>query len=138
MADRLRVLLLFGGRSAEHDVSRVSAVSIARALDPKRYDVVPVAITKEGRWLLAEDAMATLEKGPDALPEGFVVEGRAVVERADPLKPELVPFDPDDEHAHLDLATVDGFLHDDPLVESQGEVQRRLQTGAVLGLGDTH
>ena len=99
MADRLRVLLLFGGRSAEHDVSRVSAVSIARALDPKRYDVVPVAITKEGRWLLADDAMATLEKGPDALPEGFVVEGRAVVERADPLKPELVPFDPDDEHA---------------------------------------
>ena len=45
MADRVRVLLLFGGRSAEHDVSRVSAVAAAAALDPTRYEVVPVAIT---------------------------------------------------------------------------------------------
>ena len=55
---RLRLLLLFGGQSAEHDVSRVSAVAVARALDPARYDVVPVAITREGRWLLADRAHA--------------------------------------------------------------------------------
>ena len=60
---RLRVLLLFGGQSAEHDVSRVSAVAVARALDPDRYDVVPVAITREGRWLLADRARAALESG---------------------------------------------------------------------------
>ena len=47
-ARKQRVLLLFGGRSAEHDVSRVTAVAVARALDPARYDVVPVAITVEG------------------------------------------------------------------------------------------
>ena len=58
MTERLRVLLLFGGRSAEHDVSRVSAVTAAAALDPARYEVVPVAITKEGRWLLADEARA--------------------------------------------------------------------------------
>src|SRR6266481_5506665 len=51
---RLRIMLLFGGQSAEHDVSRVSAVAVARALDPDRYDVVPVAITRAaletGQW----------------------------------------------------------------------------------------
>ena len=45
---RTRVMLLFGGRSAEHDVSRVTAVAVARALDPARYEVVPVAITRDG------------------------------------------------------------------------------------------
>jgi len=49
---RIRVLLLYGGRSAEHDVSRTTAVAVARALDPSRYEVVPVAITTEGRWLM--------------------------------------------------------------------------------------
>ena len=61
MAARRRVLLLFGGRSAEHDVSRVTAVAVAQALDPERYEVVPVAITTEGRWLLADEAVAQLE-----------------------------------------------------------------------------
>jgi D-alanine-D-alanine ligase len=46
-ARRLRVLLLFGGRSAEHDVSCVTAVAVARALDPERYEVVPIGITTE-------------------------------------------------------------------------------------------
>ena len=56
-----RVLLLFGGRSAEHDVSRVTAVAVAQALDPDKYEVVPVAITTDGRWLLADDTIAQLE-----------------------------------------------------------------------------
>ena len=55
-------------RSAEHDVSRVTAVAVARALDPERYDVVPVAITTYGRWLLADEAVAQLEGARDALP----------------------------------------------------------------------
>ena len=49
-------MVLFGGRSAEHDVSRVTAVAVARALDPERYEVVPVGITPEGQWLLADEA----------------------------------------------------------------------------------
>src|SRR5207237_10414904 len=70
---RLPVMLLFGGQSAEHDVSRVSAVAVARALDPGRYDVVPVAITREGRWLLADRARAALETGQ--WPSAFDVAG---------------------------------------------------------------
>jgi D-alanine-D-alanine ligase len=75
MARRQRVLLLFGGRSAEHDVSRVTAVAVARALDPIRYEVVPVAITKEGRWLLADSARAAIEAGSKALPSAFAIDG---------------------------------------------------------------
>jgi D-alanine-D-alanine ligase len=73
---RLRIMLLFGGQSAEHDVSRVSAVAVARALDPARYDVVPVAITREGRWLLADRARAALETGQ--WPPAFEVDGAPV------------------------------------------------------------
>jgi D-alanine-D-alanine ligase len=58
---RVRLVVLFGGRSAEHEVSCVSAVSVLRALDPKRYDVVPVGITHEGQWVLAEGAQRVLE-----------------------------------------------------------------------------
>ncbi|MFN8035672.1 MAG: D-alanine--D-alanine ligase family protein [Acidimicrobiia bacterium] len=67
MAGRIRVLLLFGGRSAEHDVSRVSAASVARALDPARYEVIPVGITTDGRWLLARDGRALLTAGDGPL-----------------------------------------------------------------------
>jgi len=73
---RLRIMLLFGGQSAEHDVSRVSAVAVARALDPVRYDVVPVAITREGRWLLADRARVALETGQ--FPAAFEVDGPPV------------------------------------------------------------
>jgi D-alanine-D-alanine ligase len=72
---RQRVLLLFGGRSAEHDVSRVTAVAVARALDRTRYDVVPVAISTDGRWLLADSAQRAIEGGPEALPSAFDVDG---------------------------------------------------------------
>ena len=50
---RLRVMLIFGGRSAEHDVSRVTAVAVAKALDPARYDVIPraaFAAARDSAW----------------------------------------------------------------------------------------
>lgn len=53
---RITVGLLFGGRSAEHDVSRASAANVLRALDPDRYDVVLIGISKEGRWLHCDTA----------------------------------------------------------------------------------
>jgi D-alanine-D-alanine ligase len=53
MAERLRVALLFGGRSAEHDVSVMSARNVFRALDPARYDTVPIGVTRSGAWLLS-------------------------------------------------------------------------------------
>jgi D-alanine-D-alanine ligase len=75
---RIRVLLLFGGRSAEHDVSRVTAVSVARALDPARYDIVPVGIGTDGSWVFADEARAALARGRDELPPALAVEGPPV------------------------------------------------------------
>jgi len=80
---RIRVLLLFGGRSAEHDVSRVTAVAVAKALDPARYEVLPVAITTDGRWLFADEARRMIERGPAALPAALPVAGEPVSELGD-------------------------------------------------------
>ena len=54
MGDKVRVAVVFGGRSAEHAISCVSAGSVMAALDPDRYDVVPVGITPDGGWVLAD------------------------------------------------------------------------------------
>jgi D-alanine-D-alanine ligase len=56
LAKKLRVGVLFGGRSGEHEVSLLSANSVLNAIDKKKYEVVPIGITKEGRWLTAEHA----------------------------------------------------------------------------------
>ena len=53
---RLRVGILFGGRSGEHEVSLLSAASVMQAIDRSRFEVVPIGITKEGRWLTASHA----------------------------------------------------------------------------------
>jgi D-alanine-D-alanine ligase len=66
MVERLRVALLFGGRSAEHDVSVLSAGNVFRALDPARYDVLPIGVTRSGTWLLCSVADG---KFPTAVPE---------------------------------------------------------------------
>jgi D-alanine-D-alanine ligase len=93
MAARRRVLLLFGGRSAEHDVSRATAVAVASALDREKYDVVPVAITTDGRWLLADDAVAQLEGARSALPAAFAAAGSPVELPSSPGRAELVKLD---------------------------------------------
>jgi D-alanine-D-alanine ligase len=53
---KLRVGVLFGGRSGEHEVSLLSAASVLKAIDRARYEVVPIGITKQGRWLVSGDA----------------------------------------------------------------------------------
>src|SRR5258708_2105075 len=53
---KLRVGILFGGRSGEHEVSLLSAASVVKAIDKAKYEVVPIGITKDGRWLTAEYA----------------------------------------------------------------------------------
>ena len=53
---KVRVGILFGGRSGEHEVSLLSAASILNAIDKTKYEVVPIGITKDGRWLTAEHA----------------------------------------------------------------------------------
>jgi D-alanine-D-alanine ligase len=79
VADRLRLVVLFGGRSAEHEVSCTTAVNVLQALDPARFDVVPVGVTHEGRWVLAEEAAKVLAAGgPAALPASLTAEGPTV------------------------------------------------------------
>ena len=67
MAKKLRVGVLFGGRSGEHEVSLLSAASILKAIDRKKFDVTPIGITKEGRWLAAADAHGLLEGDDSAV-----------------------------------------------------------------------
>src|SRR5437868_94537 len=61
MAKKLRVGVLFGGRSGEHEVSLLSAASVLKAIDQKKYEVVPIGITKEGRWVTAGHAERLLQ-----------------------------------------------------------------------------
>ncbi|MGA9510827.1 MAG: D-alanine--D-alanine ligase family protein [Candidatus Sulfotelmatobacter sp.] len=58
---KLRVGILFGGRSGEHEVSLLSAASVLKAIDKNKYEVVPIGITKDGRWLTAGDAENLLQ-----------------------------------------------------------------------------
>lgn len=70
--------MLFGGRSAEHDVSCVSARHVLAAVDPARYDVEPIGITRDGTWVLAEGALKALAEGTDRLPDHLTADGPTV------------------------------------------------------------
>lgn len=63
MGRKIRVGVIFGGRSGEHEVSLVSAQSVMNAIDKEKYEVVPVGITKEGRWIASGDPMKALRAG---------------------------------------------------------------------------
>ncbi len=67
MKKKLRIGILFGGRSGEHEVSLLSAASILKAIDRKRYQVVPIAIDKQGRWLSSEASQRLLDGPAPAL-----------------------------------------------------------------------
>jgi D-alanine-D-alanine ligase len=67
MAKKLRVGVVFGGRSGEHEVSLLSAASVLKAIDRTKFDVVPIGITKDGHWLSAGDANNLLEGGQSAV-----------------------------------------------------------------------
>jgi D-alanine-D-alanine ligase len=64
MTKKLRVGILFGGRSGEHEISLLSAASILKAIDRNRFEVVPIAINKSGHWLTSGAALGLLESGP--------------------------------------------------------------------------
>ena len=61
MADKIRIGILFGGQSGEHEVSLVSAGAVMDALDRTKYDIVPIGITKQGRWIAGDSALPALE-----------------------------------------------------------------------------
>ncbi|WP_026257032.1 D-alanine--D-alanine ligase family protein [Actinopolymorpha alba] len=87
-----RVALIFGGRSSEHGVSCSTAGSVLRALDRERYDIIPIGITVDGRWVLEKDEPERLAIQSDQLPE-VDEKGTAVVLASDPGAA-LVSLDP--------------------------------------------
>src|SRR3954452_22302941 len=90
MGDKVRVAVVFGGRSAEHAISCVSAGSVLAALDRERYEVVPVGITRDGGWVLADPGQR-LAITDGALPE--VSGGTAVSLVGDPAGRGLAGLD---------------------------------------------
>jgi D-alanine-D-alanine ligase len=91
MGDKVRVAVVFGGRSAEHAISCVSAGSVMAALDRDRYEVVPVGITREGGWVLADPGQR-LAIADGQLPE--VTGGTAVSLVGDPAGRGLAVLEP--------------------------------------------
>lgn len=88
MAQKLRVGIIFGGRSGEHEVSVASAASVMDAIDREKYEVVPIGITHEGRWLAGAN--------PRALAAGSAMDESAqgvtaVTMTGDPTQHGLVP-----------------------------------------------
>jgi D-alanine-D-alanine ligase len=99
-AGKLRVGVVFGGRSAEHPISCVSAGSVLAALDPDRYEVVPVGITRDGGWVLPDPALR-LAIVDGVLPE--VTGGTAVTLVGDPAGRGLVRLDGTGSRIGLDV-----------------------------------
>src|SRR5882672_9780871 len=107
---KLRVGILFGGRSGEHEVSLLSAASVLKAIDKTKYEVVPIGITKDGRWLTADhaerllhgdaeaksDRPTSLRAGdPDATPgAALLAQGEAVIVPPEPVHRDsgMAPF----------------------------------------------
>ncbi len=99
MTKKIRLGVLFGGRSGEHEVSLTSAAAVMKALDPEKYELVPVGITPEGRWRVGSKALGLLAgaAGDDlaqrtASLQTVLEEGRAVTPSVDPTGPKLLPI----------------------------------------------
>ena len=126
---RIRLVIVFGGRSAEHDVSCVTGLHVMHAVDPDRYDVVPVGINREGRWILSSDAVAALPPGAAALPSPDDTAGDEV----DPL-PAVVGTVPGTPTATTDTSTVVFPLVHGPMGED-GTLQGLLEMAGVPYVG---
>lgn len=77
MTEKLRVGVIFGGRSGEHEVSLISAGSIIRAMDRRKYEVIPIAIDKNGHWLPPSEARRLLPRGTLPSPPRWMTDRRA-------------------------------------------------------------
>ncbi len=87
---KLRVAVLFGGRSTEHEVSLTSAASVIQALDPAKYEVLPIGISREGRWLVGR---SLLESSAGKALAGVIQNGEPVTASVDPTGPTLIPLE---------------------------------------------
>ncbi|MFL6439405.1 MAG: D-alanine--D-alanine ligase family protein [Terriglobales bacterium] len=155
-AKKLRVGVLFGGRSGEHEVSLLSAASVLNAIDRNKYDVVPIGISKEGRWLASGESQRLL-KGeqqqaenprhlragdPDATPGAAVLaRGDSVIVPPEPAagRHSLIPFEsshtPDRIPAHqaIDVDVIFPVLHG--TFGEDGTIQGLLELAGIPYVG---
>lgn len=131
MADRLRIGVLFGGRSGEHEVSLMSAESIINALQGDKYEVVPIGIGRDGKWLIGKDPLSALR---EAAKQG---EGPLGLEPAaflpDPSKPGLIALEGSVDSSPKALDVVFPVLHG-PYGED-GCIQGMLELAGVPYVG---
>lgn len=132
MHPKLKIGVLFGGRSAEHEVSIVSATSVINALDKSKYDVVPIGISKEGRWLSAVNVIQLLrDKSPiEQFPEHVLL--------PDPRKQSLVnisgAFPQNGQKVDVIFPVIHGTFGEDGTIQGLFELADIAYVGAgVLG-----
>ncbi len=110
--DKIRVAILFGGKSGEHEVSLTSAQGIMKAIDKNKYEVVPIGISQEGHWLVGGDPMKALRAAADIPPALAAM----AEEEAEALQTVLVPLEPGQSplttvNAPLELDVIFPVLH---------------------------
>ena len=120
---RARVVVLFGGKSVEREVSRISARTIAGALDPAKYDVVPLAVGEDGRFLPAPHSANLLAEGH--VPEKFLAAGEA----GQPVSEAVVPSEIGPGRADIVFPIIHGTTGED------GALQGFLETLGIPYVG---
>lgn len=99
---KIKIAVLFGGQSSEHDISCISAATVIQNIDPEKYDILLIGITKEGRWLKADslqavkdgswrDSQVAAVLSPDASMKGALLlkDGKVVLQKLDVVFPVL-------------------------------------------------
>ncbi len=123
---RIRLIVLFGGQSAEHDVSCTTASHVLRAADPAKYRITPIGIARDGRWSLAAAAQHALAQGPEALPPQLDASG-------DTIEP-TAAITPSDREVTVVVPLLHGPLGEDGTVQGMLELADLPYVGTgVLG-----
>ncbi|MCX4473958.1 D-alanine--D-alanine ligase [Micromonospora sp. NBC_01655] len=131
---KTRVALVFGGRSPEHGISCVSAGSVLGALDPDEFEVVPVGITRAGKWVLTSGDPRDLAISARRLPEITAEAGADIVLRADPTGNGLMVLDPaEGPRALADVDVVFPVLHG--AYGEDGTIQGMLEMAGIPYVG---
>jgi D-alanine-D-alanine ligase len=125
---RIHLVVLFGGQSAEHDVSCTSATHVLRAADPAKYRITPVGIGRDGSWALATGAQRALAAGVTALPDHLDTTGEAV------LPADVLGAGPTDGARTVVLPILHGPMGEDGTVQGLMELSNVAYVGSgVLG-----
>jgi D-alanine-D-alanine ligase len=125
---RIHLVVLYGGQSAEHEVSCVTASHVLAAIDTSRYRVTPIGISTNGEWALGEAAQAALAAGPGALPDRLDTAGPSV-SVSDIMAAAPRSLVGDDEETTVVLPLLHGPMGED------GTVQGLLELGNVAYAG---